>query len=211
MKRLFLIFLISACAAITATAASVNIAGTATGVFSDNTRDVSFTPNAGFNVTTAANGSYDDAQFGTFSISSCGFNGPNCSDSGTFTLSLNFTVPAGIGNPITATADVTGSFNFFNDTASISFDNQADQTIHYTNSSGSGSFVLTFDSDDDISLCTGSFCSGTPSSQLGTFDIASATFTANSSTPEPEVTVLFITMLCLVGLVTRKKFSRKLS
>jgi hypothetical protein len=211
MKRLLQVSVIVTFAVITARAASVSIAGSDTGSFPGGV-SLSFA-NSAFNVTTDASGDANNVQFGTFGISNCS----GCAESGTFALKLNFSIPGEIG---TATANVSASYYLIGDVATVTFDPSIDnQTVNYTTASGAGSFQLTFNSSDNITLCTGSSCGSTPSTQAALFNIANA-YTAASSpglitagkhaaTPEPEVTILFVTMLAGIGFTTRKKLFRR--
>jgi len=126
---------------------------------------------------------------------------------------------------VTLSTDVSGNLSetkFYGTTyaynvASISF-SSTPTTVSFNTGTEQGSFKVSvdaFNSDDDITLCndnsSGGVCnfngySYTPSANAQ-FDITNFTETA-VTTPEPGVTILFVTMLGLVGFTTRKKFAR---
>lgn len=209
MKRLFQMTLIVTFAALTAMANSqqIEIQGYISSYSFAGTSGITFSPTTAsspFDVTTDASGNAT-VQYGTFNCNFFDCSGGS-GDGGTFDMKIDFTVPTGItsGNPVPTEADVTGSYFFLSGgTVSINFSEQTNIPITFSNSNGSGGFTVAFDASDDINLSSGNL------SQAGTFHIEGANDPPPPSAPEPQVTILFVTMLGLVGLTTRKKFSRR--
>ena len=133
-----------------ARADEVTLVGSTNGVFGGTTTGLTYS-NSTFNITTAGGG----ANFGAEANPGSNFNNlgsfslePNSGTlNGTFTLTVNFTAPAGIAGPgsgvftATVTGTVgpsgTGGATIFFDAASRS------QVFTFSNSNGTGSFTLT--------------------------------------------------------------------
>jgi PEP-CTERM motif len=125
----------------TARADEVTIAGTTTGAFGGLTPGLSFAGNS-FNVSTQGGFAALSGlqRLGTFTQAAN--QGPL---NGAFTLTINFTLPAGIGNGSTGmyTATVTGNVGATdNGGAQITFTNPS-QTFFFNNAAANGSFTLT--------------------------------------------------------------------
>jgi hypothetical protein len=130
-------------AAQVAKADPVTVTGTSSGTVTGTAASfLTFTGNT-FTATTAGGvGSFSGAdRIGTFTLASTAGETPV---SGTFTLNLTFTAPAGIagGQAATYTATVSGTISTPNvGGVNIVFDNPI-QTFTFSNASGSGSFSI---------------------------------------------------------------------
>ncbi len=133
-----------------ARADEVTIAGSTSGVFTGTTAGLSYSPST-FNVTTAggtaalgaqANPGSNFNNLGSFTLTAA----PTTLN-GAFTLTVNFTAPAGIAGPGSGvfTATVTGTVSGANSGGAVIVFDQASrsQVFTFSNANGTGSFTLT--------------------------------------------------------------------
>jgi hypothetical protein len=180
-------------AAQVAKADPVTVSGTSTGTITGTAASfLSFTGNS-FTATTAGGvGSFSGVdRIGTFTLLSTAGETPV---SGTFTLNLTFTAPAGIngGQSTTYTATVSGTISTPNvGGVSIVFNNPV-QTFTFSNASGSGSFSITLPNIFVQSGDTASLTAGLTGNQT-------------SAVPEPATMLLLGTGLAGVAARIRKR------
>ena len=180
-----------------ARADEVTIAGSTTGSFTGTTTGLTFVGNS-FSVTTengfAALSGTD--RLGTF------HQDPNAGPlSGTFTLNITFTLPAGIaGGPgATYTATVTGSVGADDEGgALIVFDNATrSQTFTFSNGEATGSFTLTL--PDFVPVTSGDFAA------------LQGQIQGAQQTPIPEPATMLLLGTGIAGVAARMRRRRKAS
>ena len=175
-----------------ARADEVTISGSTTGTVSG-VPQLTFAGNPSFTGTTAlGNGSLSGANnLGTFSLST----GPLQPLSGSFTLNITFTAPAGItgGQGSTFTATITGSVspNVNQGGVNVIFNNPT-QTFTFSSGGTTGSFTLTI---ADVFVQSGN------TAQL----TAGITGAQQTTVPEPMTMLLFGTGLSGVAAFARRR------
>lgn len=140
---------------------------------------------------------------GKFGLQSCLW----CSfDGDTFDLKVDFTLPTGIlgGNdPYNFTADLTGGFIFGLGGVAVIFDKWS-QPIQYNNGTIQGSFNFNIEgkgSDGNMDLCVGNTDLKADISNVVVKDVVHT----EAAVPEPTSVLLLATVLCGLGLWSRKE------
>jgi hypothetical protein len=175
------------------------------GSFTGNPNTLSFTGVTNKTGQTATNGTLNGIELGTFGLTNLL---SNFNTSGSFTLTVVFSVPGGVAGDNTYSASFAGDYNITSvDTAQVTFSETSNNfTFNSMNGTpGSGSFSLAL-ANATINL-TASLLGG-PDSEKLYGNINGAQFTPSAAAvPEPGSVLLFGTVLAGVGLIVRKKMA----
>ena len=204
--RLVLPVILTTCA-LRMTADEMPFQGSTSGSFTDSTTAtvVGFV-GANFGPSVTSGGNATLSNLGTFSILDLSVLANTIGTNlGNFDLTVIFTIPDGANpsNPIVA--DVTGTINN-NNANNLTIDFGPGQTVNFTGTDGSGSFLLTI---NDVAFANGS---NTQSSLLLTGSISEAVFTPGtnptSTVPEPSSISLLSTVALTAGFTLYRRRRR---
>ena len=197
--------------------ADVQIAGNTTGSY--------FNSGPAGNSAEGGSLTFTGNSFGTFTIPNGGSKssflvgkfGLQCtvcteSVSDTFDLKVDFTLPTGIlgGNdPYNFTGDLTGGFFLGLGGVELKFD-QWSKTFQFNNGTIQGSFNLNIegkDDDGDIDLNAGLFSRANTNLNADISNVVIGDVHTEATVPEPTSVLLLGTVLCGLGLWSRKKLA----
>ena len=208
MNRLLQFIIVAGLATMTVMAApSIPLQGTAS--WSDQSglpNDLTFAPVLPFTGDLGTLSGDGDVTYGAFILN--GSCSTNCGQvSGSFNLTLTFTLPPTNSGPVTAGFMVSGHVSQGNggNGVTINYD-PTPHTVTFDNGTYHGSFDVVFDPADNVNV------NGLNTPATALVDISNIKYTqdaAQDPTPEPAVTLLFGTMLAGVAFVSKRRFFGK--